>query len=94
MRDFFGSPMARALSFQCGGLDSVPGAGTKTPHATTRSWHNQIKKEKTFKMTAVSPLLPYTIFPASTLQCIFKHFKCTYIHMHFLFILIFSPSFF
>ena len=40
---FPGSPMVKICTFNAGGMGSIPGQGTKIPHA---SWHGQKKKKK------------------------------------------------
>ena len=37
-QDFPGSPVVQTLHFQCRAVDSIPGQGTKIPHAM---WHGQ-----------------------------------------------------
>ena len=41
--DFPGSPVVMTPCFQCRGMSSIPGQGTKIPHY---SWHGQKKKKK------------------------------------------------
>ena len=41
--DFPGSPVVMTPCFQCRGMSSIPGQGTKIPHY---SWHGQKKKKE------------------------------------------------
>ena len=41
-RDFIGCPVVKTLYFQCGGMGSIPGQGTKTQYAM---WCCQKRKE-------------------------------------------------
>ena len=45
--DLPGSPVVKTPSFQCKGAGSIPGWGTKIPHATQ---HGQKKKKKKKKI--------------------------------------------
>ena len=54
-RDFPGDPTVKTLGFQCRGLGSIPGQGTRChmrqpniPHAATETQYSQINKNKHF----------------------------------------------
>ena len=40
--DFPGGPVVKTLGFHCRGISSIPGRGTKTPHAV---WPKKKKKD-------------------------------------------------
>ena len=44
--EFPGGPVVRTPCFDCGGMGSIPGQGTKIPHAT---WHGQKQTKKRTK---------------------------------------------
>ena len=45
-RDFPGSPVVKTLCFQCRGTGSIPGLGTKIPHAMLSGQKKKIKRQK------------------------------------------------
>ena len=53
--DFPGSVEVETLSFQCRGMGSIPGQGTKIPHAV---WHGH-KEKKTLKKVLLEKLGSY-----------------------------------
>ena len=61
--DFPGGPVAKTLCFQCRGIGSIPGQGTKIPHAVL---HSQKKMPDSNTVTKIIMTMADTYGP---LQC-------------------------
>ena len=55
-RDFPGSPVANTLHPSAGGPGSIPGQGTKIPHAAAKSWHSQMKHNQLWYSCLGNPM--------------------------------------
>ena len=56
-RDFPGGLMVKILTFQCRGIGSIPGQGTKTLHAMREGQKTKINKIKKKKRTLTKTLV-------------------------------------